>query len=150
MPTSLGQLMSKVYPDPAGLDVAKVFGWWTRAVPERVVRHARPVHLRRGTLTVHVASAPWAQELVFLKDRLLRAVQRAAPEAGVRDLRFRVGPLPPMPERVAAARPKAEPQVTASLPEDVARALAGVDDDDLRDAIARAAAMSLAPKKPRG
>ncbi|MFW6051215.1 MAG: DciA family protein [Myxococcota bacterium] len=147
---SVDALLRKVYPAPDQLPAVRVFRWWYRAVPDRVAERARPVRLRRGELVVHVASSTWAQELSFLHESLLRRCQRAAPEAGVRRILFKVGKLPPRPPRPKEPGPKepapVEPSELVKLPEDLARALAGIEDDRVREAVARAATTALSKR----
>jgi hypothetical protein len=146
----LGELVSRVYPasEPTELQAIRAFGFWERAMPARVVENARPVRLRRGTLVVHVRTSAWAQELSFLQHQILDSIQKHAPDAGVRDIRIRVGPVPDTGRARASKGPAPQAPIRkpTNLPEDVARALATVQDDDLRDAIARAAASSLEEK----
>jgi hypothetical protein len=140
----LGKLMHNVYPAPQQLHQARIFAWWNRAVPQRIVKQARPVHLSHGTLIVHVSSSVWAHELHYLSQELLTRLQAFAPEAGVKQLRFKVGKLPEL--RRAPRRPKPpkpEPIRLAALPEELGRALSRVHDDSLRDVITRAATSSL-------
>ncbi len=144
---SLAKLLKGVYPAPDQLEVAKVFAWWSRSVPERVVAHARPVRLVRGTLIVHVSSSAWANELHYLSNDLLRRIQQAAPTSGVEKLRFQVGPLPDLPARYRAPPPPPEPVRLASLPEELGRSLSRVHDDELRKVIAEAATTSLARRR---
>ena len=40
---SVGKLLKAVYPAPDQLEAAKVFAWWSRSVPPRILEHARPV-----------------------------------------------------------------------------------------------------------
>jgi predicted nucleic acid-binding Zn ribbon protein len=49
--------------------------------------------LRRGVLEVTAANSLVMQELTFEKERLLAAIQQALPEAGIKQLRFKVGPI---------------------------------------------------------
>lgn len=143
-PRPLGELMPDVYPskEPDDIRAMRAFAWWDDAVPRRVAERARPVRLVRGVLTVHVATSAWAHELEFLRESLLASVQRRVPRAAVKDIRFRVGELP-------ATLPRAEPPPPVEviparhLPEEVAKALAGVKDDALRDAVQKAARTSL-------
>ncbi|MBO6935514.1 MAG: DUF721 domain-containing protein [Deltaproteobacteria bacterium] len=135
--------MQKVHPAPDQMQMARVFGWWVRALPERIVRRARPVALRHGTLVVHCETSTWAQELSFQSTDFLARIRAFAPEAGVTTLRFRVGPLPEI--TTLRRRKKREPPEVAitELPADLGRALAGVADDELRQRIAAAATTSL-------
>jgi hypothetical protein len=58
-------------------------------------------------------------------------------------LRFRVGPLPELPPSTRPERARLAPVAVAVLPENLARALAAIDDDALRDAIGQAASIVL-------
>lgn len=140
----LGKLVQGVYPAPQQLHEARIFTWWNRAVPARIVKQARPVHLSHGTLIVHVSSSVWAQELHYLSEELLTRLQAFVPGSGVKRLRFKVGKLPELRRPPARKKvPKPQPVRLATLPGDLGRALSRVNDDNLRDAIARAATTSL-------
>jgi len=141
---SIAKLLKGVYPAPDQLEAAKVFSWWSRSVPPRILAHARPVRLSRGVLIVHVSSSVWANELHYLSDDLLNRLRQAAPTSRIERIRFQVGPLPDIPERPPAAPPPPEPVRLAALPEELGRALSRVEDDDLRKAITEAATTSLA------
>lgn len=146
---AISQLLKGVYPAPNQLEAAKVFSWWSRSVPSRIVEHARPVRLSRGVLVVHVSSSVWANELHYLSNDLLERIQAAAPSSSVRRIRFQVGPLPEIPAHARAKAPPPEPVRLASLPDDLGRALSRVQDDELRKAIAEAATTSLARMRER-
>jgi hypothetical protein len=111
---------------------------WEEAVGPQIARAARPVALRDGVLLVHVRHAVWMQELVAMRETLLRRVRRVAPASVVRDLRFRVGPLPaaPAPEAPAPAPPRAH----APIPYEVARSIRAVPSPSLRGVMLRVAA----------
>lgn len=96
-----------------------------------------------NTLHVHTATSAWASELEAWKEQLLASIRRHAPEARIRAIRFRVGPLPELPVGSRPERPVAPPVIVAPLPEQLARALASIDDDDLREAIGSAASVAI-------
>lgn len=146
---SIAKLLKGVYPAPDQYEAAKVFAWWSRSVPPRIVEHARPVRLTHGVLIVHVSSSVWANELQYLTDDLLARLREHAPESRVQKLRFQVGPLPDLPKRPPQAAPPPEPVRLASLPEELGRALSRVEDDELRKAIAEAATTSLARSREK-
>ena len=141
---SLSNLLKGVYPAPAQLESAKVFAWWSRAVPPRILEHARPVRLSRGVLIVHVSSSVWANELHYLSDDLLARLRQQAPSSGVDKIRFQVGPLPDLPKRPKAQPTPPTPVRLAALPDELGRALSRVEDERLRKAITEAATTSLA------
>lgn len=151
---SVSKVLKGVYPAPDQLEAAKVFAWWGRAVPARILKHARPVRLTRGVLIVHVTSSVWANELHYLSDDLLTRLREEAPALRIERIRFQVGPLPDLPKRAAPSPPPPDPIHLASLPEDLGRALSRVEDDALRKTITDAARTSLArgygaPPKPK-
>lgn len=146
---SIAKLLKGVYPAPDQYEAAKVFAWWSRSVPPRIVKHARPVRLTHGVLIVHVSSSVWANELQYLTDDLLARLREHAPESRVQKLRFQVGPLPDLPKRPPQAAPPPEPVRLASLPEELGRALSRVEDDELRKAITEAATTTLARSREK-
>jgi hypothetical protein len=141
---AISQLLRGVYPAPDQLEAAKIFAWWSRSVPPRILDHARPVQLSRGVLIVHVSSSVWANELHYLSDDLLARLKAAAPGSGIKRIRFQVGPLPDIPRHRREPAPSPEPVRLTSLPEELGRALSRVHDDELRKAITEAATTSLA------
>jgi hypothetical protein len=144
-PTPLSHLVHAVYPsrEPEEAQAIRVFAWWRRAVPARVFARARPVKLSHGVLLVHTATSAWATELDYLSEQLLASVQKHAPHARVRALRFRVGPLPEAPVSTRPEPPRRAPIPVRVLPEELARVLARIDDDALREAIGGAASVAL-------
>jgi hypothetical protein len=144
-PSKLADLLRAAYPskEPDDITAIRVFHWWKRAVPERVYMRARPVRMHAGTLYVHTATSAWSSELEAWKERLLSSIRRHAPEAKVRAVRFRVGPLPELPVGTRPEQPLPPPVVIPTLPEQLARTLAAIDDDELREAIGAAAGMAL-------
>ena len=114
---------------------------WRRAVGDRIATRTEPGRLRGGVLTLHVASAAWAQELSFFTAELLARVKKLGVPAS--SLRFTVRAIA-TPPGTAAAPATARPR--APLPPDVQERLKSVQDPALRAAIAEAAALGLAAR----
>jgi hypothetical protein len=112
---------------------------WRQAVGARIASRTEPGRLRGGVLTVHAASSAWAQELTFLAPDILARVRALG--ISVTELRFVVRPTVGFtpPQKVP---PRATPK--PPLPEDLEARLKGVDDPELRRAIAEAASEWLA------
>jgi hypothetical protein len=137
--------LSKAYPGRSQEEVEaiQVFGAFMRALSPRIVKNARPVRLHKGLLTVHTTTSAWANTLQLEGEALLTLIKRVAPKARVRKMVFRVGELPNAAAPVAR---DAEPERTipiSELPEDIARELARIQPDNLREAVAKAAAAAL-------
>lgn len=63
---------------------------WAQIVGDDVAAQTRPAEIVRDALVVVTKSSAWSQQLAFLSERVLRAVQEHA-GISVRSLRFRVG-----------------------------------------------------------
>lgn len=67
---------------------------WESAVGEPASRQTRLGTIRRGILNVTVSHPTLLEELAaFRKPEILAALRRAAPDARILDIRFRVGPI---------------------------------------------------------
>ncbi len=64
---------------------------WAAAVGPNFAPRSRAGKLSRGRLEVTVTSSVMMQELDYQKKRLIERLAELIPEAGVKDLRFRVG-----------------------------------------------------------
>jgi hypothetical protein len=140
----LGDILDGAYPGRAeDRPLLQTFGWWDRTVPTRVAKHARPVKLQKGLLVIHTRTAAWAQELSFSEADLLASIRARIPS--VKRLRIGVGQMPRPPKPPKPPPPKIAPVPVSQLPGDVARALARVSDDRLREVMTRAVCTSMAP-----
>lgn len=114
---------------------------WAECVGPRIAARARPVALAHGVLTVRVATSTWATELGLLGDPICVALGKRG--YAITQLRFRVGAIDDLGLRVEPRRfARVPPPIP--LPGELARKVEGVEDDELRREIARAAAANLA------
>jgi predicted nucleic acid-binding Zn ribbon protein len=125
--------------------MAEVVAVWPEITGEGIARNAWPARISRdGTLHVAASSAAWAFELTQLAptllDRLRGALGKDAPAA----LRFAPGRLP---DRSPGASERPPARVVEPGPGDrelAAALVSTIEDEALRDVVARAAAASLA------
>ena len=111
---------------------------WPDAVGETIARNAWPARVARdGTLHVNTSDSVWAFELGS------RAVEIAS-RLGVERVRFAPGSLPEPPPTAPESEPRRPRTVPESAFEEGARLAAGIEDENLRKIVARAAAASLA------
>src|SRR5437762_1760931 len=117
--------------------MSELLAAWPVAVGAEIARNAWPARFQRdGTLIVHTRDAIWAFELGH------RAAEVAARLPGRPPLRFVPGPLPEpgAPEEATPGLPAA----TLEERRQAAEWASAIEDEDLREAVARAAAASLA------
>lgn len=120
------------------VETARMIAAWRDAVGDAIARNAWPARVSRdGTLHVHTADSVWAFELGQ------RAPEIAA-RVGVPAVRFAPGPLPEAgeedPAEAAGRAVEAGPWERAAG----AEIASGIEDEELRALVARAAAASLA------
>jgi hypothetical protein len=130
---SLEHLIERVYPSKDGMLEVRAHRAFDRAVPPALKRRAMPSRVHRGVLQVNTESAAWAQELQMMAPRVLEAMRRADPSLDVRELRFRVGPVDRVEERVLQleTRPADPVELTPTL----AAAISSIRDEGVRDAV---------------
>jgi hypothetical protein len=118
---------------------------WRGAVGEEVARNAWPARVARdGTLHVHTSSSVWAFELGQLAPRILEHLTAELGEHTPKALRFAQGHLPepvPAPSEEALRSPPVPPSEAVA---EAASLTASIDDEELREAVAKAVALGLA------
>jgi predicted nucleic acid-binding Zn ribbon protein len=66
---------------------------WRQAAGPLAAKYTRVGQVRRGTLEVIVANSALVQELGFQKQGLLKTLAALLPDAGIKNIRFRVGTI---------------------------------------------------------
>jgi hypothetical protein len=118
--------------------IAELVEAWPAAVGETIARSAWPARVARdGTLHVNTTDSVWAFELTS------RAKEIAA-RLGVDRIRFAPGRLPEPDEPGPTEAESRPPEPSENLRREGARLAAGIEDENLRKIVARAAAASLA------
>ena len=125
--------------------MAELVGVWPALVGEQIAKNAWPARFARdGTLHVATSSSAWAFELSQLAPQLLGRLQEAlggvAPEA----IRFAPGKLP---DELSPGVEDREKWVVEPSKEDVERAFelaARIEDESLREVVAKTVARGLA------
>jgi hypothetical protein len=112
---------------------------WEEAVGPEIAQNAWPARFQRdGTLIVHTRDAIWGFEL---GQRAADITERLPAKPA---LKFVPGPLPELGNEPTQATPEGSPPVTLEQQERAAEWAATIEDEDLRNLVAKAAALSLA------
>ena len=116
-------------------------GWravvaWPEVCGPTIAARTRALELKNGMLHVVVPTAAWRHDLQFVKAELLERLRK---KTGMRieDLRFAVGPLPPLPEETTPKprRTRAATPPSLAVMEAVEAATESVRDPKLREAL---------------
>jgi len=75
------------------LSEGRIWLVWDEAVGARIALHAQPAAFRDGTLTLSVDSAPWMQQLTYLKRELISKVNEALDEDLVQEIYMKAGQI---------------------------------------------------------
>jgi len=117
---------------------------WTDLVGPKIAQRTRPDGVNDRILWIEVATSAWLQELNLLKPQLLaNIVERIGEPRLFDDLKFRLAgrrskhPVVVPRGRVRAPDKPLPPPATGAARESIVREVAAVDDEELRELIAR-------------
>jgi hypothetical protein len=131
-------------------DLGEIVAAWPAAVGEAIAANAWPARIARdGTLHVAAASSAWAFELTQLSSSVLEQLRERVGEACPGAIRFAVGPLPEAGPAPATTSARTVPKPSEADEARAKRLAHGIEDPALRQAVARAAAASLAAAAAR-
>jgi hypothetical protein len=133
---------------PAG-NLGEIVACWPVAVGPAIAANAWPGRIARdGTLHVATGSSAWAFELTQLSGDVLARLREHLGEACPAAVRFAVGPLPERGAKSEEALARTVPKPTAEQAEASELIAAAIEDQALREAVAKAVAASLAAAAP--
>ncbi len=122
----------------------RIVAAWPGAVGEEVARNAWPARVARdGTLHVNTSSSVWAFELGQLAPRILERLAGELGEHTPRGLRFTQGHLPEAPAAAPESIRRESPAPSPEARAEAASLTAAIDDAELRERVAKAAALGL-------
>jgi len=118
---------------------------WTELVGPKIAQRTRPDGISDRTLWIEVATSAWLQELNLLRAQLLaNLVERLGEPRLFDDLKFRLAGrrnknpvVVPRPRSPKAPDKPLPPPATGVARETIVREVAAVDDEELRELIAR-------------
>jgi hypothetical protein len=123
---------------------------WPEAVGDAIADNAWPARFARdGTLLVSTSSSVWAFELTALEATMVERLRASLGDAAPSAIRFAPGRLPERGPDPDAAVPPAPLAVSEAHERAAAELAAGIESEQLREAVARAAAASLARSDTR-
>lgn len=109
---------------------------WDKAVGQPLASKARPAAFREGVLTVVVSSAPWMQQLGFLKRQIIESVNSALGEDLVTEIYLKAGRPIPSPPPLRPPRRPARHLTTEELTR-IEQEASAIPDEELRAAFTR-------------
>jgi hypothetical protein len=130
---------------PAVGDMPAIVHAWPSAVGPTIARNAWPARVARdGTLHVNALSATWAFELGRMAESILERLRTELGDATPPALKVTPGPVPEPESDQATEEAVLRPQIAPEDRAEGARLAASIEDEELRELVARAAAASLA------
>ena len=130
---------------PVDGDLAAIVRAWPAGVGETIARNAWPARLGRdGTLHVNATSSTWAFELGTLAAAILEKLRPELGDATPPALKFAPGPVPEPASQAPGAATVEVPPAGPGERSEAAALAAAIEDEELREYVARAAAASLA------
>lgn len=100
-PKPLSDLMSETITGMGLADrlrEAEIWRLWPEIVGQAIAVQAQPLRIINGTLTVAVASAPWMQELTYLKSMMIGKLNSRLGSDVVKEIVLRSGKIAKIPQ----------------------------------------------------
>ena len=144
-PMAIADLLATAFTGkPAGrrLEEGKIWLVWNAAVGRQIAAKAHPVSFRDGILTVAVSSAPWMQQLTFLKKEMIEKLNERLGHGLVRDIYLKAG-LPATPPHQTKPGKNPGRELTEEETRKIADQTATVSDPELHEAFARLLARQM-------
>jgi hypothetical protein len=138
-PAAVTDLLSTVFqgtPTAQRLKEGVIWQVWQTVVGPQIAARARPAAIRNGVLTVVVASAPWLQQLNFLKSEIQNKLNDALGEQLIKDIFLKAGTLRDESTPAPLTRKPKKRLLTQDEEALIAQATAGLNDPELRTTMA--------------
>ena len=117
---------------------------WPDAVGPMIAANAWPARIARdGTLHVNTSSSAWAFELGQLAPEIVAKLAAKLGERAPKALRFAVGHLPEASAGAVEETRSPAPEPTPEALQTAAELAAGIEDEELRKRVERAASLGL-------
>ena len=117
---------------------------WPESVGPMIAANAWPARIARdGTLHVNTSSSAWAFELGQLAPEIAAKLADKLGERAPKALRFAVGHLPEAPAGATEEPRSPAPEPTPEALQTAAELAAGIEDEELRKRVERAASLGL-------
>lgn len=95
-PAPLGGILKKALKASnieVDLELYRLWEQWADLVGPAIAQNARPEAIKGKLLLVNVSSAPWMQQLQYLKSELIEKLNSALGMEALKDIRFKIGPV---------------------------------------------------------
>jgi len=138
-PAAVTDLLATVFqgtPAAQRLKEGAIWQVWQTAVGPQIAARARPAAIRNGVLTVVVESAPWLQQLNFLKSEILSKLNAALGEQLVKDIFLKAGTIRNESTTAPTLWKPKERQLTQDEKSLIAQATDELNDQELRTTLA--------------
>jgi hypothetical protein len=130
---------------PTTAGMSDLVSAWPGLVGEHIARNAWPSRLGRdGTLHVATSGSAWAFELTQLAPELLARLREGLGEVAPQALRFGPGKLPEVSREGDESPARPAPRPSEADAERASELASAIEDENLREVVAKAAAASLA------
>ena len=125
-----------------GVRLARIRHDWYGIFDEQITSNLFPASLSEKELLLHVSSPIWMQQCALHKSEIIRKLAAY----GIKDVRFRLGQIPRKKQKITSV-PKAP--ITREESVFIVELLSGIEDEDLKDTIKKAAEKSLTSRPAR-
>jgi len=151
-PAAVSELLATLFagtPAENRLKEGAIWEVWNSAVGPQIASRARPNAIRNGVLTIVVSSAPWLQQLNFMKVQIREKLNDAIGEELVKDIYLKSGSVKDSSAETFVKRvvKREKRELSSEEREAVARATEEISDPELRDTLSNFFSLHLSSKQ---
>lgn len=135
-PTQVSTLLAEAFrgkPMERRMEESGIWRVWDETVGRQIAAKARPSRFHNGVLTVMVNSAPWMQQLNFMKRDIAHRLNDRLGKELVREIYLKAGRPAAAEQPVKGKRPEKR-ELSAEEKEAISAAVEAITDPELRSA----------------
>lgn len=127
----------------------EIWNVWNSVAGEHVARHAQPDFMRNGILFVRVSTSPWMQQLSYMSQGIVEALNQSLGAPIVQGIRFKLGDIvpssKPIPRPSEPPHPISPPQ--EGISREIQKTLSPIKDIRMREILGRMILKDLGRRK---
>ncbi len=127
----------------------EIWNVWNSVAGEHVARHAHPEFMRNGILFVRVSTSPWMQQLSYMSQGIVEALNQRLGTPIVKGIHFKLGdiapPSKPIPRHSEPQHPIPPPQ--QGISREIQKTLSPIKDVHVRKILGRVILRDLGRRK---
>jgi predicted nucleic acid-binding Zn ribbon protein len=83
----------KTYRHESDSELSRIWSLWDGLVGDVIAAHARPHAIKGRLLLVYVTNSSWLHQLMFLKQDIIKKINKSAEKEILTEIKFKIGSI---------------------------------------------------------